>query len=452
MIYKITNTTLKGTIDAPPSKSYTHRAIICAALSKGQSTLTNYLESNDTHETISTLKKFGIGIEKQSGQLKIKGNENLNNVRSEEENIVIDTIKESGSTLRFLIPVACISKAKKPILFIRKGRLKDRPIEPLMNALSKLGAIFEIKEVKEIKENKDNKDEDRKNNENKNNENKKELITIYQGIKGGKTDIPGNISSQFITGLLFACARAENDTEINLTTEIESKSYIEITMDVLNNFGIKIDVYEDMRKFIIPGNQHYNHRAHIIEGDYSSAAFLLAAGAINGNIVVRNLNTNSKQGDKEILNILKRMDTNIEVSKDNIRITKSELKGIEIDARNIPDLVPICAVLGCFATGETKIFNAERLRIKESDRLNAITMELKKMNVNIKETKDGLIIKKSDLKGAIIDPHNDHRIAMSCAIAGLNADGETIINNAECVNKSYPSFFEDIEKLKFKKI
>ncbi len=444
MIYKITNTTLKGTIDAPPSKSYTHRAIICAALSKGQSTLTNYLESNDTNETISTLKKFGIGIEKQSGQLKIKGNENLNNVSSEEKNIVIDTIKESGSTLRFLIPVACISKAKKPIIFIRKGRLKDRPVEPLMNALSKLGAIFEIKE---IKENKDNKDDNRKNNENK-----KELITIYHGITGRKTDIPGNISSQFITGFLFACARAENDTEINLTTEIESKSYVEITIDILNDFGIKVDVSEDMRKFMIPGNQHYKHRAYIIEGDYSSAAFLLAAGAINGNIVVQNLNTNSKQGDREILNILKRMDANIEVNKDNIRITKSELKGIEIDARNIPDLVPICAVLGCFAAGETKIFNAERLRIKESDRLGAITIELKKMNANIKETKDGLIIKKSNLKGAIIDPHNDHRIAMSCAIAGLNADGETIINNAECVNKSYPSFFEDIEKLKFKKI
>ncbi len=443
MIYKITNTTLKGTIDAPPSKSYTHRAIICAALSKGQSTLTNYLESNDTNETISTLKKFGIVIEKQSGQLKIKGNENLNNVSSEEKNIVIDTIKESGSTLRFLIPVACISKAKKPIIFIRKGRLKDRPIEPLMNALSKLGAIFEIKE---IKENKDNKDENRKNNENK-----KEVITIYHGITGRKTDIPGNISSQFITGLLFACARAENDTEINLTTEIESKSYVEITIDILNDFGIKVDGAEDMRKFMIPGNQHYKHRAYIIEGDYSSAAFLLAAGAINGNIVVQNLNTNSKQGDREILNILKRMDANIEVNKDNIHIRKSELKGIEIDARNIPDLVPICAVLGCFAAGETKIFNAERLRIKESDRLGAITIELKKMNANIKETKDGLIIKKSNLKGAIIDPHNDHRIAMSCAIAGLNADGETIINNAECVNKSYPSFFEDIEKLKFKK-
>ncbi|MDI6730155.1 MAG: 3-phosphoshikimate 1-carboxyvinyltransferase [Candidatus Altarchaeum sp.] len=444
MIYKITNTTLKGTIDAPPSKSYTHRAIICASLSKGQSTLTNYLESNDTYETISTLKKFGIEIEKQSKRLKIKGNENLNKVRNEEKNIVIDTIKESGSTLRFLIPVACISKAKKPILFVRKGRLKDRPVEPLMNALSKLGAIFEIKE---IKENKDNKDENRKNNEDK-----KELITIYQGIKGGKTDIPGNISSQFITGLLFACARAENDTEINLTTKIESKSYIEITKDILNDFGITADVSEDMRKFMIPGNQHYKHRAYIIEGDYSSAAFLLAAGAINGNIVVRNLNTNSKQGDREILNILKRMDANIEVSKDNIHITKSELKGIEMDARNIPDLVPICAVLGCFGIGETKIFNAERLRIKESDRLGAITIELKKMNANIKETKDGLIIRKSNLKGAIIDPHNDHRIAMSCAIAGLNACGETIINNAECVNKSYPSFFEDIEKLKFKKI
>lgn len=428
MIYKITNTTLKGTINAPPSKSYTHRAIICAALSEGESTLVNYLKSNDVYETISTLKKFGIGIEKQNKQLKIKGDENLNNVNvGKEKNIVIDTIKESGSTLRFLIPVACISKFKGKIVFIRKGRLKERPIKPLINSLSKLGAKFETKE-----------------------EGDKDIITIYQGIKGGKTDIPGNISSQFITGLLFACARAEKDTEINVTTKVESKPYIKITLDVLNDFGITVNVSEDMRKFIIPGNQHYKNKRYEIEGDYSSAAFLLAAGAINGNIVVKNLNTNSKQGDREILNILKRMNANIKVNKDSIHIKSSELKGIEIDAKDMPDLVPICAVLGCFATGETKIFNAERLRIKESDRLDAITTELKKMNANIKETEDGLIVKRSNLKGAVIDPHNDHRIAMACAIAGLNAEGETIIKNAECVNKSYPSFFEDIEKLKSK--
>jgi len=422
MRYEITKTTLKGTTDAPPSKSYTHRAIICASLANGRSKITNYLESNDINETILTLKKFGIVMEKSDNELNIWGNENLNDV-NEGEKIIIDTIKESGSTLRFLIPVACISKIKKPIIFVRKGRLKDRPVEPLMDALSKLGVLYEIS--------KDRTDDS-------------ELVTIYQGITGGKTEIPGNISSQFITGLLFACSRAENDTEINLTTEIESKSYVEVTLDVLNDFGIKIKVSEDMRKFKISGNLSYKNREYMVEGDYSSAAFLLAAGAINGDIVVKNLNTNSKQGDREILNILGSMNAKIEIKENIIHVEKSNLKGIEIDAKNIPDLVPVCAVLGCFADGETKIFNAERLRLKESDRLKAITQELRKMNADIEETKDGLIIRKSDLKGAEINPHNDHRIAMSCAIAGLSAEGKTVINDAECVNKSYPSFFEDI--------
>jgi len=433
MIYEIAKATLKGSIAPPPSKSYTHRAIICASLAKGISKITNYLESNDTNETIWTLNKFGIAVKKSNNELIVPGRGNLNLENLENKEIIIDTIKESGSTLRFFIPIACVLKIKKPIIFVIKGRLKDRPIVPLLDALTKLGAKYEISKGK-----KDDSKED------------SELIAIEQGITGGKTEISGNISSQFITGLLLACPMAENDTEINLTTEIESMSYIKVTLNVLNDFGIRIDVSDDMRKFKIPGNQHYKCREFRVESDYSSAAFLLAAGAINGELVIKNLNGNSEQGDREILNILKSMNAKIEIKEDSIKVKKSELKGITIDAKNIPDLVPICAVLGCFADGETKIINAGRLRIKESDRLNAIATELKKMNADIEETKDGLIIKKSNLKGAEINPHNDHRIAMSCAIAGLSAEGKTIINNAECVNKSYPSFFEDINRLRVK--
>lgn len=427
MRYEIKKGSLRGIVKVPPSKSYTHRAIICASLANGQSKIINYLESNDTNETILTLKKFGIKIEKENNKLNIWGNEDLDENKNKE--IIIDTIKESGSTLRFIIPLACISKIKKPITFVIKGRLKERPVEPLTNALSELGAKYKISRTHDSAS-----------------------ITIYEGIVGGKTEIPGNISSQFITGLLFACPRAKNDTEINLTTELESKSYVEITLDVLNNFGINIQT-EDMQKFKINGNQHYKNIEFEVEGDYSSAAFLLVGGAINGDIIVKNLNINSRQGDKEILNILARMNAKIEINEKGVNVKKSNLKGIEIDAKNIPDLVPICAVLGCFAEGETRIFNAGRLRFKESNRLEAITKELRKMNANIEETNDGLIIRKSYLKGAIIDPHNDHRIAMSCAIAGLCAEGKTVIENAECVNKSYPRFFEDIENLlnKFEK-
>ncbi|NCN64735.1 MAG: 3-phosphoshikimate 1-carboxyvinyltransferase [Candidatus Altiarchaeum hamiconexum] len=433
---KLMNTFLKGTIDCPPSKSYTHRAIICASLANGTSRITNYLKCNDTAETISALRMLDIDIKESDRTLEINGNENLNTEINTEisDNITIDCIKESGSTFRFFIPLASLSKAKK-VTFVREGRLKARPVEPLLDALNNLGVKCSIE-----------KDKKHKN---------KDCVVIYPGIKGGKTSISGNISSQFISGLLFACPRAKKDTEINVTTDIESKPYIELTLDVLKDFGIEVDVSEDMKKFKIHGNQHYKAREKfMVEGDYSSAAFLLAAGAINGDVEVKNLNVHSQQGDKEILNILKQMCAEIEIKENKgvVHVLKSNLKGIEIDAQNIPDLVPVCAVLGCYAEGETKIFNAGRLRLKESDRLLAITTGLKKMNADIAESEDGLLIHKSDLKGAEIDPHNDHRIAMSCAVAGLNAKGETIINDAECVNKSYPSFFEDIERLKFKNL
>ncbi|OQX22080.1 MAG: 3-phosphoshikimate 1-carboxyvinyltransferase [Candidatus Altiarchaeales archaeon A3] len=419
MKYCIISTALKGTINAPPSKSYTHRAIICASLANGKSGITNYLESNDITETISALRMLGTNIKEFNQTLEIDGNENLN-VKND---VIIDCIKESGSTLRFLIPVASMVKTDKTITFIRKGRLKERPVEPLLEALKKLGVECEI-------------DKD------------KNVIANPGKIKGGKTEISGNISSQFITGLLFACPRFEKNSEITITTEIESKPYLEITLDVLKDFGIEVDVSEDMRKFRISGNQHYKRKDKFrVEGDYSSAAFLLAAGAINGNIEMKNLNINSKQGDREILNILKRMEAKIDIKECRIHVETSELKGIEIDVKNIPDSVPVLAVLGCYAKGETKIYNAERLQLKESDRLSAIATELRKMGANIEELKNGLIIKESKLRGAIIDSHNDHRIAMACAIAGLSAEGETTIDNSECVNKSYPNFFDDLKRL-----
>lgn len=430
MEHHIRSTFLRGMIAASPSKSYTHRAIICASLANGLSKITNYLKSTDIDETISALKSFGIYIKESNGTLEIGGNENfsaggLYKLGKDENEIRINVIEYSGSSLRFLIPVSALAKTQRPIAFTRKGRLRERPIEPLLEAMRKLGVNSEIRKQGNI-----------------------ELVIIQPGIEGGETEIMGDISSQFITGLLFACPRAENDTEITVTTELESKPYVELTLGVLKDFGIEVKASKDLRKFNIPGNQHYKSREFKVEGDYSSAAFLLAAGAINGCIEVNGLNINSKQGDKKILNILKRMGAEIEVEEESIYVKTSELKGIKIDGGDIPDLIPICAVLGCFADGKTIITNAERLRIKESDRLAAITKELTKMGANITESNDGLIIYgKCNLRGAEINPHNDHRIAMACAIAGLSAEGETTINNSECVNKSYPSFFEDLRKL-----
>ena len=430
MEYNIRRTFLRGSVFASPSKSYTHRAIICASLSNGLSKITNYLKSTDISETISTLRQLGVSISESNGTLEIRGDENFNagglHTQSRDKTeIRINVIKYSGSSLRFIIPIAALVKTTIPIAFAREGRLRERPIEPLLEALRKLGVNSEIQKQGDI-----------------------DLVIIRPGLKGGKTEICGDVSSQFITGLLFACPRAENGTKITVTTDLESKPYVVLTLGVLKDFGIEVKTSKDLRKFNIPGGQHYKSREFRVEGDYSSGAFLLAAGAINGDIEVKGLNMNSKQGDKEILNILSRMGAEIDVKEDSIRVKTSELKGIEIDGKDIPDLIPICAVLGCFAEGETTITNAERLRIKESDRLTAVTRELTKMGAKITESNGGLIVHgRCDLKGTKINPYNDHRIAMACAVAGLSAEGKTTINNSECVNKSYPSFFEDLCKL-----
>ena len=346
--------------------------------------------------------------------------------------IFIEEIFFSGSSLRFIIPIAALAKPDNniPIIIVRgTERLRERPIEPLVRALVDLGVVCRIEDDNGIKD--------------------KLIVVEPNGKKGGLVKLRGDISSQFVTGILLACPRFEIDTEIIITTDIESKPYINLTLSVLKDFGIQVDVSPDMKHYKIPANQKFKSRNFNVEGDFSSAAFLLAAGAINGDITVKGLNLNSAQGDKLIVNILERMGAKLQINEDEINVKKSKLKGIKINLKDTPDLGPICAVLGCFAEGKTIISGAERLKIKESDRLTAITKELKKMGAQIEPTEDGLIIfGQKKLKGSNnIFPHCDHRIAMSCAIAALNSEGKTIILDSDCVNKSYPSFFDDLKGL-----
>jgi len=269
------------------------------------------------------------------------------------------------------------------------------------------------------------------------------------GISGGKTTIRGDISSQFISGLLFACPKAEKNTEITLTTPPESKNYVQMTEEVLNKHGVKVRISKDFRRIDIPSNQTYNPYRHEVPGDFSSAAFLLAAAAVTSSKVsVKNLDYHTKQGDKAILDILKKMGSKVKTHDKFVEIEGKLLTPIEIDVKDIPDLVPVCAVLACYSNGVSKIYNAERLRYKESDRLTSLCAELKKMGAEITMDKDSLTIKgPCAMHGTLIDPHNDHRIAMACAVAALGAKGETKIQNSECVKKSYPTFFEDLRSL-----
>ena len=242
---------------------------------------------------------------------------------------------------------------------------------------------------------------------------------------------------------------AKVDTEIMLTSPLESEDYVKMTEAVLANHGIKVPAHEN--HIHIPANQTYTPSDGRVPGDFSSAAFLLAAAAITtSKVQINNLDYSSVQGDKAIMGILKHMGVDGKVCADSIEIEGSgnSLKPVEVDAKNIPDLVPAIAVLACYAKGTSHIFGAHRLRLKESDRLQSLYLELKKMGAQITINEDGLIIEGgAPLHGAIIDPHNDHRIAMACAVAALGAEGETTIQNAECVRKSYPQFFTHLKQL-----
>jgi 3-phosphoshikimate 1-carboxyvinyltransferase len=411
--YIIRKSTVSGELKIPPSKSITHRMAICAALAEGTSMISNPLISDDIKATVDALKALGAHVHRfDEGELEIEGG------LSGKEEVVLDC-GESGSTLRFMLPLAAALGGR--ITFTGKGRLPKRKIKDLIEALRGLGASIDSDSLP---------------------------LTVSGKIKPGKIQIRGDVSSQFVSGLLFALPLLDGESTIELTTELQSKPYVILTIDALERFGLDIGVKDNYRRFIVYGNQKLIPGKFFVDGDYSSASFMIAAGALCGDLLLKDLRIPSMQGDSKAVEILQAMGAQIEKEKGGLRVKKSSLKGIEIDARDIPDAVPILAVVATQAEGKTRIFNAERLRDKESDRLAAIASELQKMGAKIAERPDGLEIEGPiTLKGVEIDTHGDHRIAMACSVAGLVADGETIITNPECVKKSYPDFFRHLEAM-----
>ena len=410
---------LEGMVSAPPSKAYTHRMLIAALLSKGTSKIYDPLLSDDTQATLQAIEALGAKTEMKENLWTIHGDEALKTPSDP-----IDC-RESGSTLRFMIPVAALAPGTST--FVLGSSLEKRPVTPLLETLNQLGAESSLQKKEEGS-----------------------FVEVHGGgIKGGKTSIRGDISSQFISGLLFACPKAKEDTEITVTTMLESKGYVQMTIEIIARHGIKATTTTDFSRLLIPSNQNYRPCNHTVPGDFSSAAFLLAAAAITSSrITVKNLDCQTMQGDKAILDILEKMGSAVKVGTKNVEIEGSQLTGVNIDTKDIPDLVPVCTVLACYAEGTSEIYNAKRLRYKESDRLGSLNAELKKMGADIVMKEDGLTIKgPCDLHGATVVPHNDHRIAMACAVAALGAKGETKIQNSECVNKSYPRFFDDLRSL-----
>jgi len=416
-LVSITPSHLKGTVTVPPSKSFAHRALIAAFLSNEPCTIKNLSMSADIKATLDCIKKAGTVFSYLPKTLSLTFKKSSAYLS---EDILFDC-GESGSTLRFFIPIilALFGKAK----FTGHGRLMERPLDPYFK-------IFDQKDIKYSIKN--------------------GILSLNGKLSAGEFTLDGSVSSQFLTGLLFALPTLDGDSRIKIDGDLSSRGYIDITLDVLKTFGIEIENL-NYSTFVIKGNQKYIGKSYTIEGDFSQAAFFLVAGALGCDITLKGLLENSLQGDKEIINIIEKVGAAIKRSDDGTLCAKpsSAMHGITVDADEIPDLVPILAVLLSFCKGKSRIENAGRLRIKESDRLAAITKELKKMGADIIEGPDFLEISgKQILSGADISSWNDHRIAMATAIAACRCEGTVTISGAKkAVKKSYPNFFDEYEKL-----
>lgn len=408
----INPTFLSGDVNVISSKSYSHRYVIAASLAHGKSVLENILESDDLEATIEGLKNLGAHIEGST----IKGNY----PKCMRPSIFC---KESGSTLRFLIPLALLTN--KEMTFYGEGRLSKRPLhvyEELFNEKH----IFYKKPTKE------------------------NLPFIVKGpLVPGDYLIKGNVSSQFVSGLLFALPLLKDDSNIILIPPIESFDYILMTIDVLQQFGIKITF--DHQTIHIFGNQTYKPCEVSVEADYSQAAFWMVAAIIGRKITFSNLNPNSKQGDKKIIDVIKEMGGLIDFDsiQKSYQVFPSQTKGIPVDLSQIPDLGPILMILAGLSEGVTTFSGIERLKIKESNRIEAMIDVLTKFGVKTIEEEDTVkVFGQKQFRGnQVFSSYQDHRIAMAIAIGAIRAHGKVIIEDYEVVKKSYPDFFKVYENL-----
>lgn len=393
---------LVGTVKIPSSKSMAHRMLICAALSKDVSEISEINISRDIEATISAMQALGAKFEFQEELHKIT----VTGIQDVPKTAFADCC-ESGSTLRFLIPVAAALGVETT--FTGQGRLPERPITPYIRELTQKNISFQNHTIP---------------------------FTIKGRLEAGRFELEGDISSQFITGMLLALPLLQENSEIILTSPLQSKPYADMTISCMKQFGVRVK--EKKGNYHVFGKQQYHAQNLQVEGDFSQAAFFYVANAIGNQVVLQNIPEKSMQGDRKIVEIIEKTCYHQHTPE----------TVFEIDARDIPDLVPILAVLATFSEKPTRITGAERLRIKESDRLETTATMLNTLGGNVKILPDGLEIQPVEsLHGGTVDSAGDHRIAMCAAIAATRATEPVTILGAECVAKSYPAFFQDYQKL-----
>jgi 3-phosphoshikimate 1-carboxyvinyltransferase len=409
--------TIDAVVTLPGSKSVSHRALIAAGLAAGCSILKNLLRAEDTIYTAQALREMGCVIDWEQELCQVQGVDG--NLKVPEASIYLG---ESGTSMRFLSAVAALGHGR--YVLTGSDRLCQRPIQDLIDALARLGVEAASQPHNGCPP----------------------VIVKARGLAGGPTKVSGTISSQFLSAILLISPFAAREVEIEVMGELVSRPYVDITLNVMEDFGIAY-YRQGYQYFTVPAGQRYQAREYEVEGDASSASYFLGAAAITGGrVTLTNLNPQSSQGDIGFISVLEQMGCRVEASPAGVVLQGGPLRGIAINMAHMPDLVPTLAVVAAFAQGETIITGVAHLRHKESDRLRAVATELSKMGIAVQETKDGLIIQGGQPHGAVIATYNDHRIAMSFALAGLKIAGVHVAD-PECVAKSFPEFWDYFESL-----
>lgn len=411
---KIVRKKINGTVSVPASKSMMQRAIIASLLAKGKSKILNPSICGDTVVALNIAETLGAEIS-QTESVEIEGIER-EGVKREEKKVLY--CHESGFCMRVFPAIAGLFKNQT--LLTGNPLSPSRPVEFIEEPMNALGVKCKTS-------------------------NGVLPISVQGPFKGGKVSVDGSMSSQFLSGLLMALPLCENDSELKVSN-LKSKDYVRMTLEVLEEFGVEVEVNEEFDCFKINGGQEYKAREYTVEGDWSSAAYFLVAGAIAGSVKVRGLGGDSLQADRIIIDLLKEVGASVNVDAEEVVVEKNELKGFEFDVEECPDLFPVVSVLASNCSGKSVIKGIERLKHKESSRAEVMVKELKRLGVKIDLFTDRVEIVGS-LLGGEVESHDDHRIAMALAIAGLNSEKGVEIKGIKCVSKSFPGFFEELKKL-----
>jgi 3-phosphoshikimate 1-carboxyvinyltransferase len=417
----VRQSTVGGRARAPPSKSYTHRAVLAAGYADG-ATVRDALVSADTRATMRAVEGFGGRVDRDGSTLDVEG---FAGDPSTPEDVL--DCANSGTTMRLVTGASALVDGIT--VLTGDGSLRSRPQGPLLEALSDLGARAESTRA-----------------------NGRAPLVVKGPVDGGRVAVPGDVSSQYITALLMAGAVTESGVDVELTTELKSEPYVDITLELLADFGV--DAERTAEGYRVPGGQRYDPEGgtYAVPGDFSSISYLLAAGAVasDDGVAIEGAQP-SAQGDTAIVDVVSRMGADVEWDRDagELSASRAPLSGVEVDVGDTPDLLPTIAVLGAAADGETHIVNCEHVRYKETDRVSAMAEELTAMGAAVTEREDELVVHggDSDLVGTTVDGRGDHRIVMSLAVAGLVAEGSTTVRGAEHVDVSFPDFFETLAAL-----